>query len=31
MYYTEVLKSNPCDYNHACILVRGNIILTAGP
>ena len=23
----EVLKSNLCDYNNACILVRGNIII----
>ena len=28
MYCAEVLKSNLCDYNDACILVRGNITIT---
>ena len=28
IYYTEVLNSNLCDFNDACILVRGNIIIT---
>ena len=28
IYYTEVLNSNLCDFNDACILVRGNIITT---
>ena len=27
IYNTEVLKSNPCDYNDAYILVRGNITI----
>ena len=26
---TEVLKSNLCDYNDACILVRDDIIIVA--
>ena len=30
-YHTEVLKSNLCDYNHACILVRGDITVVAAP
>ena len=29
IYNTEVLKSNLCDYNHAYILVRGNITIIA--
>ena len=28
-YNTEVLKSNFCDYNDACISVRGDITVTA--
>ena len=24
VYNTEILKSNLCDYNDSCILVRGN-------
>ena len=28
-YNTEVLKSNPCDYNDAYILVTGDITVTA--
>ena len=28
-YNTEVLKSNPCDFNDAFILVRSDIISTA--
>ena len=31
IYDTEVLKSNPCDYNDAYILVRYNITVTAAP
>ena len=32
VYNIEVLKSNLCDYNSACILVRGAIItFTAAP
>ena len=31
IYNTEVLKSNLCDYNDACILVRGDITVTAAP
>ena len=27
MYSTEVLKSNPCDFSNAYILVRGDIIV----
>ena len=27
-YYTEVSKSNLCDYNYAYILVRGHITIT---
>ena len=27
IYNTEVLKSNPCDYNDAYILVRGDITI----
>ena len=30
-YNTEVLKSNPCNYNDAYILVKDEIIVTAGP
>ena len=30
-YNTEVLNSNPCDYNDAYILVRGDITVTANP
>ena len=29
IYYTEVLKSNICDYNDANILLRGDIVTTA--
>ena len=28
-YNTEVLKSNLCDYNDACILVKGDITVIA--
>ena len=31
IYNTEILKSNPCDYNNAYILVKGNITVTAAP
>ena len=31
IYSTDVLKFNLCDYNDACILVRGNISVTAAP
>ena len=27
IYNTEILKSNLCDYNNACILVRGNVTI----
>ena len=27
IYSAEVLKSNLCDYNHACILVKSNITI----
>ena len=30
-YNTEFLKSNLCDYNNTCILVRGNFTVTAAP
>ena len=30
-YNTEVLKSNLCDYNDACILVKGDITVIAAP
>ena len=30
-YNTEILKSNPCDYNDAYILVRGDITLIEAP
>ena len=30
-YNTEVLKSNFCDYSNACILVKGDITVTAAP
>ena len=29
IYITEVLKSNLCDFNDACTLVRGDIVTTA--
>ena len=29
IYNTEVLKSNLCDYNDVCILVRGDITVAA--
>ena len=29
-YNAEVLKSNLCDYNNACILIRVDITVTAG-
>ena len=28
-YKTEILKSNLCDYNNACILVTGDITVLA--
>ena len=28
IYNTEVLKSNLCDYNDACILAKGDIAIT---
>ena len=28
-YNTEILKSNLCDYNNACILVTGDITVLA--
>ena len=28
IYNTEFLKSNLCDYNDACILVKGDIAIT---
>ena len=31
IYHTKVFKSNLCDYNHAYILVRGDIIVTEAP
>ena len=31
IYNKEVLKSNRCDYNDACILVMGNITVVAAP
>ena len=31
IYNTEVLKSNPCDYNNAYIIVKGDITVTAAP
>ena len=31
IYNTEVSKSNLCDNNDACILVRGDITVTATP
>ena len=31
IYNTKVLKSILCDYNGACILVRGCITVTAAP
>ena len=31
IYKTEVLISNLCDYEHAYILVRGDITVTAVP
>ena len=30
-YNTEIWKSNVCDYNDACILVRGHITVVAAP
>ena len=30
-YYTEILKSNLCDYNDAYILLSGNITVVAAP
>ena len=27
IYNTEVVKANPCDYNYAYILIRGNITI----
>ena len=31
IYNTDVLRSNLCDYNNACILVRGDITFRAAP
>ena len=31
VYNTEILKSNLHDYYHSCILVRGDITVTAAP
>ena len=31
IYNTEVLKSNPCNYNDVYILVRGGINVRAAP
>ena len=31
IYNKEVLKSNLCDYNYVCIIVRGNITVTTAP
>ena len=31
IYNTEILKSNLCNYNNACILVKGDITVTAAP
>ena len=31
IYNTEVLKSNLCDYNDVCILLRGDDTVVAAP